>query len=158
MTNSFSHLLSNLFIGLCKGHRSLRPYSLQFRDTLRYDIFRFEASFRLSAGARANPDLVMVSGSLGNTLVLEWSGSGLTDHKKSQLERYAAISTDDLSSVLAVPVEATHSHDIVLILKGPVIQSFRDYLEEKGWPFPIVEFEIHDPGCSLQKVEHRFED
>ncbi len=156
MTNSFSHLLPNLFIGLCKGNRALRPHSTEFRDALRYGIFRLEASFRLTAGARSNPDLVMTSNSLGNTLVLEWSESGLTDHKKGQLERYAAIRASDLSSVLAVPVAATHSHDIVLILKQSAVQQFKDYLEEKGWAFPILVFDSHNPGCTLQKLQHDF--
>ncbi len=156
MTSSFSYLLPNLFIGLCKGHRALRPHSVRFRDTLRYSIFRFEASFRLSAGARANPDLVMISNDLGSTLMLEWSESGLTNHKKGQLERYAAISAGDLSSVLAVPVAASRSHDVVLILKEPVVQAFKDHLDEKGWAFPVLVFDSHNPGYSLQKVEHDF--
>ena len=41
-TNSFSHLLPNLFIGLCKGSRLLRPYSIQFKNELGYTIFKFE--------------------------------------------------------------------------------------------------------------------
>jgi len=138
----------------------LRPYSTHFKDTLKYKVFRFEPSFSLSAGDVVNPELVLTSSERENTLVLEWTiARELNSHKEDQLERYAAVKREDLTDVLAVPVNEARTHDITVILKeDSAVQEYKRYLGEQGWLFPLLKWDAEDSRYALYIAEHRFQD
>lgn len=157
-TSSFSHLLSNLFAGLCKGSIRLRPYSDEFRRSLKYEVFGFETVFALPSGGQANPDLVIVSEGVKSTLVIEWTQAlSVTAKKEGQLERYSRVDREALVDVLAVPPSVASSHNVVLILKQSAVTSFKEFLTNSGWAFPILEFDDEN-GYSLVRVVHSFAD
>ncbi len=158
MTNSFSHLASNLIIGLCKGSRLLLPYSQQFNRDLGYSLFRLEASFVLISapgGGRSHPDIVTVSSKVGNSILFELTeASTVGDHKEQQLTRYSRVTTADLTVVLAIPPQSARTHDVALILSPQAIGAFSQHCVDRGWHYPLLTFTQDDNGFSLRCESH----
>lgn len=140
VTNCFSHLLPNLFIGLSKGSHQLRPYSQEFKK-LGYTVFRFEPFFPISSGEKTNPDAVIISKRLGNTIIIEWTeAKAVHDDKRKQLPRYSKIKRSDLTDVLAVPQTAAKNHDVSVIISPIASESFTSFLKQNNLTFPLLEF------------------
>ncbi|MCC7353448.1 MAG: hypothetical protein IT330_06775 [Anaerolineae bacterium] len=159
VTNSFSHLLPNLFIGLCAGSPHLRPYSERFGHELAYQVFKFEVRFSMSAGGQANPDAVIASKKVANTFLLEWTESAsISDDKKAQLERYSRVSARDLTDIIAVPPAATRTHDVAVIVRAAAADSFRRWLVDRQWRFPLMVFDPQEGRYTLKKVEFGFQE
>jgi hypothetical protein len=160
VTNSFSHLASNLIIGLCKGSRQLHPYSQQFNRELGYSLFRLEASFVLISapgGGRSHPDIVIVSSKVGNAILFELTeASTVGDHKEQQLIRYSLVTPADLTVVLAIPPQSAQTHDVALILSPQAIEAFNQHCLDRGWRYPLLAFTQADNGFSLQSESHQF--
>ena len=62
---NFNLTVLNLFIGLQKGNRLLKPYSFEFKK-LGYLIFAIEKKFNNSAQSTITPDLILNSNVLEN--------------------------------------------------------------------------------------------
>ena len=155
---SFSLLLPNLFIGLCNGTPLLKPYSAVFCRDLGYRVHRFEPSFKLSSGGRANPDLVLASTSKNNTLLIEWTeATSVSSHKEEQLHRYSKVNQLDLTDVLAVPISAATTHDVTLIVPPGGVDSFEAFLSGKKWSFALLGFAAVDGKYSLEVTANGFQ-
>lgn len=99
-------------------------------------IFKFESSFKISAGARTNPDLVLISQTVMNTLLVEWTQILVIDeHKKDQIGRYSRISAADLTDILAIPPSAVNTFNAILIVQPTALESFKAFLGDRGWRF-----------------------
>lgn len=156
--NYFSYYLPNLIIGLAKGSRVLGPYSSEFKK-LGYQTHKIEPSFRTTGGYEVNPDAIVISVKIGNTLIFEWTSStSLGDDKRRQIERYSNITVSDLATPAAVPTRALKTFDTVLVLKQVAISSFVEYLEHLGTAMPIVIFRNfeEDGEYSLEKEAFDF--
>lgn len=153
---TFSLLLSNLFIGLCKGSRILQNYSKVFNNDLGYEIFKFEPSFTSSAG-RVNPDVIIISDKVKNTLIVEWTeASSVGDDKMNQLNRYSKITNNDLVNVAAIPITSVQTYDTMLIVLPDSFINFDSFLKSRHIEFPILTFEIQTDQYFLDKRSSSF--
>jgi len=156
---SFSLLLPNLFIGLCKGSRTLGDYSRIFKEELGYLIFKFEPSFKTFAAGRINPDVIIISNNVENTLIIEWTESNhVNEDKKRQIDRYSRLSKDDLINIVAIPVNSAKTHNIILITLPNLVSSYSEYMKLRDIRFPILDFTIQDGNYCLEKKESNFEE
>jgi hypothetical protein len=134
----------------------LRPYSTKFREELGYDLSVFEVRFAMLAGGISNPDAIVLSQKVHNTLLIEWTEAKNIQSKEEQLERYSRIGSTDLTDILGLPPDATSNFNVVLILKKTTVGSFRKFLEDNGWIFPILSFESQANNYSLEKAANSF--
>lgn len=147
---SFSLLLPNLFIGLCKGSKILGRYSQTFGRELGFSIFQFEPSFKISEG-RVNPDAILTSGKTGNTLILEWTEEcTISERKKNQLSRYDKVLSSDLIQTLAIPVNFVDSFDTLVITSKKGLDSFQEFCIKKDYRFPLLFFTKSDNNYKLE--------
>jgi len=157
-TTSFGLTLANLLVGLCKGARQLRPYSLEFGRDLAYALFGLELSLKTQQGT-AVPDAVATSVGRCNTLLFEWTATPVPDaRKRTQLARYAKVVTADLVDVLGVEPAACGQHDIVVIVLPDGVTGFTEYLESKGFRFPLLSFGREADGFVLRSEGCRLRD
>jgi len=155
--DSFNHLVPNFLIGLCQLSRQLRPESFRFHKELGYKLFAIEPSFKISKGARANPDAVLISESLRHTLVFEWTASSqLFPNKEEQIRKYALISRDDLVGSLGVPVKACDTFDIVLVVTEEASADFKKMLDQQRLTFPVLVFSKMGSEYRLKKAYNKF--
>ena len=156
---SFSLLLPNLFIGLCKGSRSLRPYSSEFCNKLGYKIFQFEASFPITSGRISAPDLIITSEKTNNTLIIEWTEAmSISDYKPDQLQRYSIINRRDLIEVLAIPPDSVNTFNTCVIVLPDALEIFEKHFDAEGYKFPLLQFERSTDLSELNKVHNEFEE
>jgi hypothetical protein len=156
---SFSLLLPNLFIGLCKGARNLGDYSRIFKEELGYLIFKFEPSFKTFVAGRINPDVIIISNNVENTLIIEWTESShVNEDKKRQIDRYSRLSRDDLINIVAIPINSAKTHDIILITLPNSVSSYSEYMKLRNLRFPILDFTIQESNYCLEKKENDFEE
>jgi len=157
-TNCFSHLLPNLFIGLSKGAYQLRPYSKEFKQ-LGYRVFKFEPFFPISAGQKTNPDMVIISERLGNTVMIEWTEvNSVREDKREQLHRYSKVTKRDLTNVLAIPPVAVETFDVCVIISPEAVDSFEGFFKKSNLQFPLLKFGEMKDGFYLMKVLYEFEE
>lgn len=152
---SFSLLLPNLFVGLSKRSRLLRPHSDAFAD-LGYEPFKFEGAYTTSGGI-VNPDLIMTSLVVGNTLIIEWTENKEVDlRKQKQISKYSSITLDEVKTIMAVPVAAARSHDIALIVSETGKEPYREYLEEQDLCMPTLVLNEDESGYEISKYCYKF--
>jgi hypothetical protein len=153
--NLFSLLLTNLFVGLCKSSRRLRPYSDEFSKSLGYQIFKFEPSFALLSanGERCNPDLILMSKIVSNTLITEWTqASNLGEGKKKQIATYAKIQVSDIVNMAGVPSAVAQNFSVVFVVKPNVLSEISDHLSKNSWRMPILSLSQDNNEYTLAKV------
>ena len=155
--SSLNYVMPNLLIGLCKGARSLKAYSTIFHDQLGYEFFRLELSFPLSIGRNINPDAMIISIKIGNTLIFEWTETNNPSQKQDQLNRYTKVETTDLVNLAAVPPAAAGTHDIVLTLRPSAVEIFQAQLTTTEQSFPILVLDVQDQIILLSKATNRFQ-
>jgi hypothetical protein len=156
--SSISFAMPNLLIGLCKGARSLKEYSMVFHDQLGYNFFRLELSFQLSIGRNINPDAIVISTKLGTTLLFEWTETNDPGQKHDQLNRYAKVQSSDIIDIAAVPPTAVKTFDVALTLRPNAINNFQSHLANNSCPFPILVFDQQDQTILLSKAANSFQD
>lgn len=154
MQYSFSLLLPNLLVGLCRGSRALRPASIEFRRDLGYRVFRLEPNM---TGKR--PDAALTSKKLQHTLLVEWTEAQAADERKRrQLRDLSALSDSDIVTVLAVPKAECASHDVFVVVAPTALDAFTSALERTDQHLPVVTFEKTPRGFALLKKAHSFGD
>jgi hypothetical protein len=156
--SSFSLLVPNLFVGLTKGARGLGEHGRGFKQ-LGYRVFRLEPRFLLSKGNTCNPDLVLSSGKMSHTLILEWTNAAsIHEAKREQFRRYSKISSGDLVNGLAVPRKEAGSFDVIVVVSREAVGSFRKFLTTDKLPFVLLEFTEAEQQFSLRKISGTFKD
>lgn len=154
-TESFSVLLPNLFVGLSKRSRYLKPYSEEF-FALGYVPFKFEGAYQIDRGT-INPDLIMISSVTGNTLIIEWSeGTQINERKQKQWDRYIHISTDDVATIMAVPVEAAQSFDVTCIVSTQGTQVYAEHFSQNNLNMPMLVFDCKSKEYRLNLTNNSF--
>lgn len=158
MKPSFSFVLSNLFVALCKGHPALRPYSTEFRRSLQYELRGFELEAVLPhSRAQIKPDMAVESKKLKSVLVLEWTTSKSIDkHKEAQLNRYAELKVEAaIAMSLASPGT---KHLDVTILKDPTkMVKFSRFLKQSKLNFPLIRVSMGSgSGVALELEANNF--
>jgi hypothetical protein len=147
---SFSILVLNLFIGLIRGHRDLRPNSTQIKR-LGYELFRIEPVFT-AVGARMNPDVIAYSMKTNHTLLTEWTAMSKPDERKDQqVSRYLRITSRELVENAAVPPRAAVTSSTWLIVRPEASAAFTAMLRDR-----------EQDGCMLStlandRTEYRLE-
>jgi len=106
---NFSLRMVNLWIGLCKGVPGL-PKDLR---RLGYDVKGIEYPFANSNSRDVKPELTVVSDDLGHTILLECKSGANTDAE--QLQRYADVKANDLTSKAFVSRRGAQSHDTLIL-------------------------------------------
>ena len=149
---SFSHLMSNLFVGLSKGSPALRPYSTKFSRELGYRLFGLESKFAASqASSSVKPDMVVSSPKTSNVLVLEWTENRNALQKDAQFGKYAKMIKRDLIDVLGVPVNEAGSHDVVIVVPDVCAPDYEALIKTRKWGFPMLVHKIDASGDSLNR-------
>ena len=153
-SSSLSLTLLNLFIGLCKGSRQLRPYSASFRK-LGFEVHSIELRFALEAGGMSHPDMILCSEAVRSTILLEWTENKEPSNKEEQLQRYASITKTDITVTAGVPVDASDTHDISVAVPHTHVSAFSSFLQGRGHPFPLLGCDYKD-GVVLIKHGYPF--
>ena len=153
-SSSLSLILLNLFVGLCKGSRHLRPYSASFRR-LGFEVHGIEFRFRLEAGGVSHPDMILCSETVRSTILLEWTESREPANKEEQLRRYASITKTDVTVTAGVPVDASDTYDVSVAVPRAHALAFASFLEEKGHEFPLLACDYRS-GVALARHGHPF--
>lgn len=130
---SFSLRLLNAMIGLCEGIRGM-PRVLK---DLGYKVRGIEARFLLANERWANPDLIVGSAQEGHTLLCEWKSGRNAD--LDQAERYARVTTRDLTEGAELPLRETRTHDCALFVQPEYGQDVDQALAQAGYSPPMIE-------------------
>lgn len=88
--------LMNYIIGMCKKHRNW----ISVLADLGYDPQIIEQQIRMQSGETVKPDIIAASNKMLHSLVFECKGG--TTLNSEQLERYAALTQDDLRRWITV--------------------------------------------------------
>ncbi len=143
-TSSFSLVMTNLFVGLCRGHRFLHPVSDQAR-ALGYKLFRIEPSF---AGTirQVRPDAIACSSRRRHTLLGEWTGmDSMTPEKRLQVRAYMAVTRKELVDLAAVDVDSAESSSTWLVVRPEAAGAFGVVLEKMpGGKLLLSTLGVHD--------------
>lgn len=123
-TLSFNLLMTNLFIGLVRGHRFLSPISTEVKS-LGYRLFRIEHSFIVSGG-RVRPEAIAISEDRQHTLLNEWTALREPEgsNKKDQLQRYLQTTRQNLVNE-GISVEAATSNSTWLVVSPEALEAFK---------------------------------
>lgn len=155
---SISYVMPNLLIGLCKGSRLLGDYSKEFHEKLGYEFFRLDFSFHLSTVQRiSNPDAIVFSRKIENTILFEWTQDLDSSRKQDQLLRYSQITQSDLANLAAVPQKATQNHDVAIIVSQEAVKSFSTDSRISSNDFPVLTLEFSNKYL-LKKKENNFKE
>ncbi len=127
---SFENQLINIFWGLAKGSKLLKPYSGRFKE-LGFKIVGFELSFHAyTHNRRVTPDMVLESVDLKESIITEWTqGRGVSDGKVDQIRRYINIDDDSLRIFVSEP--CVENKDIVLIVTPEAQESYKQLIESR---------------------------
>jgi len=121
---SFNLLMTNLFIGMVRGHRFLRPWSTQVKS-LGYKLFQVEPRFT-SKGGTVNPEAMAMSEKRGHCLLVEWTQMVSPDpRKEQQIVRYQQVTRTDLVDRAGVPSTAAGKNSTWLVLRSDNPDSYR---------------------------------
>ncbi|MEL6704486.1 MAG: hypothetical protein AAFP15_09425 [Bacteroidota bacterium] len=138
--------MTNLFLGLAKGARRLRPASTRF-SALRYEAL-VEEKVKVGPpdehGNRRSiaPDLLLYSQQAENSLVLEYTRDSNPRRKNDQFNRYGMLNGSDLTNGRPyVPKKAAHSHDVTVVIPRRSLRSYEAYAKSEGHNFALL-------GCS----------
>lgn len=156
-TYYFSQVIPNLFIGLSKGSRVLRPYSTNFGMNLSYKVQWLEPRMVIDSGETVNPDAVCSSSSVENTIVIEWTEAERPNERKErQLEKYSHITSKNVIELLAIPSSEAKTTDICLIVTPEAESNFNELLISKKWEFPLLTFTKNEIGYTLKRCVNDF--
>lgn len=132
LRSNFNLQMMNLFLGMCRGVAGL-PRDL--RD-LGYRDKWVEFKFANSRGEAVVPELVIASGRLKHTMLLEWKSGQNTDG--DQLRRYAGVTPEDLRTRALLTAEESHAHDVVLIGLAEYEDRLVIAIDRDHHPFPVL--------------------
>jgi len=66
------------------------------------------------------------------------------------------ISATDLTDILAIPPNAVNTYNATLVVQPTALESFKAFLGDRGWRFPILVFNTQESAYSLKKAENDF--
>ena len=137
---SFENQLINLFWGLTKGSRLLKPHSYRFRE-MGFKVVGFELLFYTSTNNRkATPDMVLESVKLQESIITEWTQKREVSPKKAdQIQKYINIEDDSLRTY--VSEACTKNKDVILIVSPEGEPVFEQFITEKQ--LPVILFVYH---------------
>ena len=127
----FNLLLLNLFLGLLRGDRTLKPHARLLLD-LGYCLFGVEVAIRVAARGRHKvcPEAIAHSKVNEHTLLAEWTReSDVSNRKREQLSRYAAITSEDLNNI-GVNASAVASNSTWLVVHESGEDTFMQAVKE----------------------------
>lgn len=121
---SFNLLMINLFIGMVRGHRFLRPWSTQVKS-LGYRLLQVEPRFASKAGT-VNPEAMAFSEKRGHCLLTEWTQVVAPDaRKEQQIVRYQNVTRTDLVDRAGVPNAAAGQNSTWLVINSDSADAYR---------------------------------
>jgi len=138
---SFENQLINLFWGLTKGSRLLKPYSFRFKD-MGFKVVGFELLFSTD-NRKASPDMVLESVKLQESIITEWTQEKeISSRKVDQIQKYVNIDEDSLRAY--VSETCTKNKDIILIVTPRGQLAFEKFIIDKN--LPVILLVYHYPN------------
>ena len=121
----------NVFVGLLKNHRFLRPYSTKIIQ-LGYNLYKIEPSFySLNSDRRVNPEAIAISEFQQHTLLTEWTtAKTINEKKKEQLQRYKCINNTDLTDFAQITLPAAKECSVLVAVQPESIDEFRQFTDQ----------------------------
>jgi len=143
---SFENQLINLFWGLTKGSRLLKPYSFRFKE-FGFKVVGFELLFYTSKNNRkAAPDMVLESVKLQESVIAEWTQEKeISSRKVDQIQKYVNIDEDSLRAY--VSETCTKNKDIILIVTPRGQLAFEKFIIDKN--LSVILLVYHYPNKYL---------
>jgi len=140
---SFENQLINIFWGLTKGSRLLKPYSNIFKK-LGFKVVGFELLFHSSTNnQKATPDMVLESIKLQESIITEWTQEKeASDRKGKQIQKYLDIDKDTLRTYISEV--CVKNKDIILIVTPKGETTFKKFITDEN--LPIILFVYHYPN------------
>jgi hypothetical protein len=123
----------NLWIGLCRGAEGL-PTAIKDHGYREQAIE--QQLFVRGMESTVTPEILLYSERLRHTILLEWKSGDNTE--ADQLERYNAITEDDLRERAYIPAVACEQHDITLIGKAESVERLKIGVEAGKYRFPML--------------------
>ena len=147
---SFENQLINIFWGLTKGSRLLKPYSNRFKE-MGFKIVVFEQQFFTTQNRRVTPDMVVESVELEECILAEWTQEReISDRKREQLCKLVNIDEGSLRD--SVSEACVRNKDVILIITLHSEESFKRFI--KNSDLPIILLVYHYPSDYL--LEKKF--
>ncbi|MBN2378311.1 hypothetical protein JXM67_00705 [candidate division WOR-3 bacterium] len=129
--NSFNLNVINIFAGLMKGHKFLRPHSTKIKK-LGYTLFRVEMDITVPSLGTTRVDGIGQSVQQRHTILAEWTSRNMPGvDKERQIEKYLSVTADTLSAVGGVNREAATQNSTWLILSPGSENNYMSFLNEK---------------------------
>ena len=161
---NFNLYVLNFIIGLQKGSLLLKPHSIAFKK-LGFEVFAFERKFEASASGSIQPEIILTSKKISNSLLFESALATIEqklDKKKSkenQPTRYKDAEIDNLRDIALIPKDALNSFDIPHIVNDKNLQGFIDFLTknpEYKFPLLVFNFNEQDKIYSVKHIQNPF--
>lgn len=144
----FNLALTNLFIGLVRGHRFLRPASQRVK-VLGYRLFGVERPF-VGEDGTVTPEAIACSEQMGHTLLTEWTALDAPDERKRrQIGRYLQVADSHLVESAGVPPRAANTNSTWLVVKPDSVGAFWDCVKAKHEDKLLVSSFRVDPECGI---------
>ncbi len=122
----------NLVVGMCRGDPSLPSI---FRE-LGYQDRWVELEFANSFGRRVRPEIIICSESQAHTVMWEWKSGGNVDQE--QMQRYDAVTLEDLRERAMVPAAAVQRSDVAVVVPETKMADAARVLDQWGFRFPVI--------------------
>ena len=150
---SFENQLINLFWGLTRGSRLLKPYSSEFKR-MGFKIVGLELVFQTRHNQKATPDMVMQSVKLQESIITEWTQEKtLSNRKVEQLKKYVIIDEDSLRTF--VSEVCVNNKDVILIVTPEGESDFKQFLINYNLPIILLTY-TYDGAYILEKKLNEF--
>lgn len=150
----FNLELYNLFIGLAKGHRYLKPYSQEFKK-MDFKVHSIEFRFQNSDISKITPELILISEKIRETLIFEWTQQSLNETKKKQLQDYNKTKKEYLIDYAFIPEKAAENFDFLIIVNKHNYEEYKEYLKKVGIDFPLFIYYFLSKK-QLEKILNKF--
>ncbi len=161
--DSFNLMLTNLAIGLVKGHPYLRPTSKKVK-ALGYRLFCVERSlFCAAANSSKMPELVFYSPKQDHAVICEWTKVSLeTDdsdpRKVQQIQSFLSYSKEDLVDRAGMPIPGGAQNSVWLIVTPENLASFEGSITEALERAMLCSFQISGDGGCVSYHQGTFQD
>ena len=103
---------------------------------LGYSVKWIEFKFFNSAGREVQPDIILTSDKLKNTLLFEWKQGGFAD--QNQILRYSQITSEDIVQRAFIDIKCVDSFDVVYLCLEENKENIVQPIQVRGYKFPVL--------------------
>jgi hypothetical protein len=131
-SRSFNLSITNLFIGLLKGHRFLWPYSDCVMQ-LEYNVMATEATLVTPTGKAVTPELITASILCKHVIQTEWTTLlELNQRKREQISKLLEINANSLADKINFPDLSISTVSTLLVVLQKVVKKYAELISNEN--------------------------